>query len=76
MVKYKIEIDREGCIACGSCFALDPTHFEPGEEDISQVIGGETDETSSSGTFDDDAIDTAQEAEDACPVSVITVTKL
>jgi ferredoxin len=74
-VKYKIEIEREGCIACGTCYGVDPTHFEPDDEGKSTVIGGETDDNVSSGVFDDKEIETAREAEDSCPTSVITVTE-
>ena len=76
MTKYKIEIDRTGCIADGTCYSLDPSHFEPDEEGKSIVIGGETDDTTSSGVFDDEEIENAREAEDSCPVSIITVTEL
>ena len=42
----------------------------------STVVNGETNDSGSSGVFDDDAIEDAREAEDSCPVSVITVTEL
>jgi ferredoxin len=74
-VKYKIEIEREGCIACGTCYSVDPTHFEPDDEGKSTVIGGETDADVSSGVFDDEEVENAREAEDSCPTSVITVTE-
>ncbi len=75
MVRYKIEIDRNGCIACGTCYTLDPSHFESDTEGKSQMVRGETEAEKSSGTFEDNEIDTAREAETACPVSVITVTE-
>jgi ferredoxin len=75
-VKYKIEIDRTGCIACGSCYSIDPSHFEPDDDGKSTVAGGETDSNASMGVFDDEEIESAQDAEDSCPVSVITVTEL
>ncbi|MDG6222450.1 MAG: ferredoxin [Candidatus Bathyarchaeota archaeon] len=75
-MKYQIEIKRENCIACGSCYSLNPSHFEPDEEGKSTVIGGETDELNSVGEFDDTEIESAKDAEDACPVSIITVTEL
>jgi ferredoxin len=74
-VKYKIEIEREGCIACGTCYSVDPVHFESDDEGKSTVIGGETDASASSGVFDDEEIESAQNAEDNCPVAVITVTE-
>lgn len=72
-MKYKIEIDREKCIACGTCYSLDPTHFEPDENRKSKVRGGITNKKSE-GNFDDEKIEAAQEAEDSCPVSIIKVT--
>jgi ferredoxin len=73
LVKYKIQVDRTLCIACGTCYSLNPNHFEPGQEEKSAVVGGETDENSSSGTFDDEEIESAKEAEDSCPASAITI---
>jgi ferredoxin len=75
-VKYKIEIERGGCIACGTCYSVDTSHFEPDDEGKSTVIGGETDANASLGVFDDEEIENAREAEDSCPTSVITVTEL
>jgi ferredoxin len=75
-VKFKIEIDHTGCIACGSCYSIDPSHFEPDDEGKSTVKGGETDASGSSGVFDDEEIENARDAEDSCPVSIITVTEL
>jgi ferredoxin len=75
-MKYKIEIERGGCIACGTCYSIDPSHFEPDEEGKSTVSGGETDANASSGVFEDEEIENAREAEDSCPTSVITVTEL
>jgi ferredoxin len=75
-MKYKIEIDRSGCIACGTCYSLDSSHFEPDDSLKSTVVGGETDVSGSSGVFDDEEIEMARDAEDSCPVSVITVTEL
>ena len=75
-MKYKIEIERVGCIACGASYSADPSHFEPDKEGKSTVIGGETDANASSGVFDDNEIENARIAEDSCPVSIITVTEL
>lgn len=72
-MKFKIEIEREKCIACGTCYTLDPAHFEPDEDRKSKVIGGVTNEKSE-GSFDDYKIEEAKEAEDSCPVSIIKVT--
>lgn len=71
-MKFKIEIDREGCIACGTCYTLDPAHFEADPEGKSKVVGGASN-GKSEGKFDDDKLKEAQEAEISCPVSVIRV---
>jgi len=73
-MKYQIEINREDCIRCGSCYGLDPIHFESDSDGKSQVIGGTTN-GKSVGIFNDDKMTEAQAAADACPVSVITVTE-
>ena len=75
-MKFKIEIERSGCIACGSCYSIDSSHFEPDDEGKSTVVGGETDASGSSGVFEDEEIENARDAEDSCPVSIITVTEL
>ena len=75
LVKYKIQIDRTMCIACGACYSSNPTHFEPDQEGRSTIVGGETDDNSSSGNFGDEEIESAKEAEDSCPASAITVTE-
>ena len=74
-MKYKIEIERTGCIACGSCYSIDPSHFEPDDEGKSTVAGGETDASGSAGVFEDENIEDARDAENSCPVSIITVTE-
>ena len=71
-MKYKIEIDREGCIACASCYTIDPEHFESDSEGKSRVIGG-VGNGRSAGTFDDAKNENAKTAADSCPVSVIMV---
>jgi ferredoxin len=73
LLKFKIEINRAKCIACGQCYSLDPIHFEPGKDLKSKVVGGiNTDK--SEGSFEDENIADAQEAEESCPVSIIKVT--
>jgi len=42
----------------------------------SRVVGGKSDKSKSVGTFDDEKIDIARQAEAICRASVITVTKL
>ncbi len=74
-MSFRIEINREECIACATCYSLDPTHFEADSEGKSKVVGGISN-GKSQGKFSDGKVKEAQEAEAACPVSVITVTIL
>ena len=71
---YKIEIDRDNCIACATCYTIDPVHFEGDSEGKSRVVGG-TSNGRSTGSFDDSKIADAQAAEGSCPVSVIKITE-
>jgi ferredoxin len=75
MVKYKIEVDLKTCVSTGACYATDRMHFKAGKNQQSNIVGGQTDESKSTNTFDDDKIADAQEAAKACPVSAITVTQ-
>jgi|WetSurMetagenome_2_1015567.scaffolds.fasta_scaffold751450_2 ferredoxin len=72
MLKFKVEVDREGCIACSNCYTIDPDHFESDSQGKSQVKGGKTN-GKSNGIFDDGKLSIAQEAESSCPMSVIKV---
>ena len=73
-MKFKIEINREDCIACASCYTMDSYHFESDDEGKSKVIGGISN-GKSTGIFDDDNMALAQDAENSCPMSIIKVTK-
>ncbi len=73
-LRYKVEVNREGCIACAACYTLDPNHYTGDDAGKSQVIGG-TSNGVSAGTFDDEKIEDAKSAAISCPVSVITVTE-
>lgn len=54
----------EECIGCGVCESTCPEVFEIGDEGIATVIVDEV---------PDDAVDSAQEASDGCPVSAIAL---
>ncbi len=59
----KAHVDRRGCIACGLCVATCPEVFQF-EDGLSSVIVDE---------IPDYCLDDAQEAEENCPVSVISI---
>ena len=60
----KAIIDREGCIACGVCPDTCPEVFRMAEDGLAEVYVDE---------IPKEAEDSANEAEDSCPVSVITI---
>ncbi len=60
----KATIDRSGCIGCGLCPSICPEVFRMADDGLAETIVEEV----PSG-----AADTAQEAADSCPVSVIHV---
>ncbi len=59
----KASIDRENCISCGLCTEICPEVFRLGEDGPAEVHGEVTDELRQS----------ASEARDNCPVSVISL---
>ncbi len=60
----KAKINREGCILCGICEATCPEVFRMGDDGPAEVYVD---------AIPTEAENTAQEACDDCPVSVITI---
>ncbi len=61
----KAEIDRSGCIGCGLCEETCPEVFRMADDGLAEVYSD----------VDESNEETAQEAADSCPVSVITIEK-
>lgn len=59
----KAVIDRDGCISCGLCYDTCPEVFRPGDDGLAEVWG----------EVKEDNHELAREAEEGCPVSVITI---
>ncbi len=60
----KASIDRDNCIGCSLCVETCPEVFRMAEDDLAEVYLDSIPEA---------AEETAKEAENTCPVSVITV---
>lgn len=59
----KAEIDRSGCIACGLCAELCPEVFRMAEDGLAEVYA----------EVEESVKESAIEARDSCPVSVISI---
>jgi len=62
----KASVDQDGCISCGFCIDACPEVFSYNDNELSQAIEGDIPATS---------IESAKEAKDGCPVSVIDITE-
>lgn len=59
----KATINRSGCISCGLCTETCPNVFRMAEDGLAEVYAEVTDDVQQS----------AEEARDSCPVSVISL---
>ena len=73
-IKYRVEINRETCIACGICYDTDTTHFEEDAEGKAKVVNG-TNNSVSIGNFNDEIIEGVQKIAENCPVNAISVSE-
>ncbi|MCX7779102.1 MAG: ferredoxin [Patescibacteria group bacterium] len=64
-MKYKVKVDKNCCLGCGSCVAICPENFELDEEGKSQVKNEEIEDLGCS-----------QQAADACPANCIKIEKI
>jgi len=62
----KAKIERDGCISCGLCESICPEVFRMGDDGPAEVYVD---------IIPSDVEDSALEAKDGCPVSVITIEK-
>lgn len=65
MKKYKVTIDMENCIGCGSCVSICPENFKMGDDGKATPIKSEIIEKE---------YPKNKEAADVCPVNVIKIT--
>ena len=67
MAKYKVELDRPGCIGCGACVAACPENWE-------MQTDGKT--LQKKKIIDETELELNKEAEEVCPVNVIHLSKI
>ena len=79
MARYKVELDREGCIGAAVCAAVAPKFWEMNPDGKVDLIGSKYDEMTKKWELIVEAPEDVKlniEAEKVCPVYVIKVTKL
>lgn len=60
----RLNVNKEACIGCGACVAIDPEHFDFGDDNYSEVISNENIDT-----------DDAHNAISSCPTNAISYTE-
>lgn len=60
----KAVVDQETCIGCGLCPSISPDVFEMNDDGKAEAIVDEV---------PGDAVDSAKESEESCPVNAISV---
>lgn len=80
MVKYRVTVDRNACIACGVAQSICPEVFVVGEDvGRNRVVDKYSEKTTadiSIGVVPEELYECVKNAEDACPVKAITVEKI
>jgi ferredoxin len=80
LVKYKVIVDRQTCIACGVAPSLCPEVFVLGEDTgrnrVTQKYATETTEDISAGVIPEELYECVKQAADACPVGAIKIEEL
>ena len=67
--------DKEGCIGCGVCVALDSANWEMEEEGKSHLKGSEEQEGNEKKEFQEKELKKNKETAESCPVNVIHIHK-
>ena len=80
MVKYRITVDRNVCIACGVAPNLCPQVFVLGEDNgknkVVDAYSEKISEDTSVGVVSDDLHDCVKQAAEACPVQAIAIEEI
>ena len=77
MAKFRVIHERPKCIACGSCAAVAPEHWEMNENDgLADLKNCEYVGENEEKTIDEGELEKNKEAAEVCPVQIIHVKKL
>ncbi|MFC1756660.1 ferredoxin [Patescibacteria group bacterium] len=72
LLMVKIIQKLDGCIGCGTCVVLCPKYWEMNEDGNKAVLKGSTQNTSGDWELEVNDSECNKDAEEACPVSVIS----
>ncbi len=76
MKKYKVIIDRDKCLGCGTCEAVSPEFFHLNSQDaLVEVVGFNKVGNNLVGEIDETQLAAFQLAADICPELVIKIKK-
>jgi len=67
----KIKLERNKCIGCGSCVAVCDKYFEMGEDNLSNIKGGQM--AGENMELEINEVGCAKEAAEICPVQIIKI---
>lgn len=70
---YKIIHDKENCIGCGACAAIDSKNWEMSDDGKSKLKGGKAVKGKEEKSFPDSELGKHKETAEACPVNVIHI---
>ena len=74
-MRYKFFHDREGCIGCGACAAIDPDNWEMNEDGKADLKDSKEIGKSQEKKINDEKLDKNMETAQCCPVNVIHIRK-
>ena len=67
--------ERESCIGCGACAAIDPKNWRMNKDGKSDLLYSERINTDEKKEFDEKDLEKNKEVAECCPVNVIHVYK-
>jgi ferredoxin len=74
--KYKLYIDRDKCIACGTCVSLMPEIFDMDDADgLVRAENSKAEKGYSILEFDENQLEEFQQLVDSCPTGVFRISK-
>ena len=74
-MKCEFFLEREGCIGCGACAAIDPDNWEMNEDGKADLKESQSEDKGQKKEFDKKDLEKNMETAQSCPVNVIHIKK-